>query len=302
MMGVVAPKEEQEAPSLPMERETPVMMEGEKSPPPPPETLTEENARLRARVAALEALVERSGLALPARSEEATPPAAETGCVEGVVAKSAAAEGSALTDWELRKWVERWCGGDREGLPHISTWNTSRVSDMSKLFENQRVFNDDIGTWDTSGVTSMEWIFMGASSFNQPIGNWRVDKVTNMSSMFHGAKSFNQPLNDWRVDNVTTMHCMFLCARSFNQPLNDWRVDNVTSMGSMFYSASAFNQPLGDWQLRPDCNTCNMFGHPDYNTCTNFHNSRPVKKGSWLGGLALSKAKKTSRETCCAIS
>ena len=168
-----------------------------------------------------------------------------------------------LTNKTLRKWAARWCGGDREGLPHISTWNTSRVSDMSKLFEHQRAFNDDIGTWDTSGVTSMEWMFMGASSFNQPIGNWRVDKVTNMSSMFHGAKSFNQPLNDWRVDNVT-------------------------SMGSMFYSASAFNQPLGDWQLRPDCNTCNMFGHPDYNICTNFQNSRPVKK--------------TSRETCCAIS
>ena len=134
----------------------------------------------------------------------------------------------------------------------------------------------------------------------EPAADWRVENVTDMRWMFQGAKSFNQPLNDWRVDNVTTMHCMFLCARSFNQPLNDWRVDNVTSMGSMFYSASAFNQPLGDWQLRPDCNTCNMFGHPDYNICTNFQNSRPVKKGGLR--LALSKAKKTSRETCCAIS
>ena len=70
MMGVI-PKEEQEAPSLPMERET-LVMQGEQAetpPPPPKPTLAEENARLRARVAALEALVERSGLALPARSE-----------------------------------------------------------------------------------------------------------------------------------------------------------------------------------------------------------------------------------------
>ena len=96
------------------------------------------------------------------------------------------------------------------------------------------------------------------------------------------------------------MYAMFNGASSFNQPLNDWRVDNVASMGSMFYSASAFDQPLGDWQLRPDCNTCNMFGHPDYNICTNFQNSRPVKKGGLR--LALSKAKTTSRETCCAIS
>ena len=176
MMGVI-PKEEQEAPSLPMERETPaVMMEGEREPPPPPppETLAAENARLRARVAALEALVERSGLGLPARSEEATP----QGAVQGVVVLSVADESSQLTDWELRKWAERWCGGDREGLPHISTWNTSRVSDFSKLFENQRVFNDDISAWDTSNVGTMEKMFMGASSFNQPLNDWRVDNVT----------------------------------------------------------------------------------------------------------------------------
>ena len=268
MMGFIEPEQAEQAPS-------PMMMEQEQA------------------AAAESEAAPREGEVVPEGTAEA-----ETGGI--VLVEELERQGPALTNKTLRKWAARWCGGDREGLPHISTWNTSRVSDMSKLFENQRVFNDDIGTWDTSGVTSMEWMFMGASSFNQPIGNWRVDKVTNMSSMFHGAKSFNQPLNDWRVDNVTTMHCMFLCARSFNQPLNDWRVDNVTSMGSMFYSASAFNQPLGDWQLRPDCNTCNMFGHPDYNICTNFQNSRPVKKGGLR--LALSKAKKTSRETCCAIS
>ena len=94
----------------------------------------------------------------PAHSEEAEAEESyaevQRYVVEGVVVE----EGPALTNETLRKWAARWCGGDREGLPHISTWNTSRVSDMSKLFENQRVFNDDIGTWDTSGVTSMEWM------------------------------------------------------------------------------------------------------------------------------------------------
>ena len=252
------------------------------------------------------------------REEEVMPEGtaeAETG---GVVL----GEGPALTNKTLRKRVARWCGGDREGLPHISTWNTSRVSDMSKLFENRRVFNDNIGTWDTSGVTSMEWMFMGASSFNQPIGNWRVDKVTNMSSMFHGAKSFNQPLNDWRVDNVTNMQGMFSCVHyddayggysvirgsSFNQPLNDWRVDNVTNMSYMFSNAWAFNQPLNDWRVDNVTNMHGMFlctGPRSFNQplgnwrlrpdCDirfmfgggNFRNSRPV--GGNPGG-------------CCAIS
>ena len=233
MMGVI-PKEEQEAPSLPMERETPaVMMEGERAPPPPPpETLTAENARLRARVAALEALVERSGLALPARSEEAAPPAAETG----------RAQGPALTNERLRVWVKCWCGGDREGLPPISTWNTSKVTDLSRLFRDRREFNDDISAWDTSSVTNMQDMFAGASAFNQPLNNWRVDNVTNMGWMFHKASSFNQPLNDWRVDNVTNMGWMFDRASSFNQPLGNWRVGNVRVMSGMFYGASSFKQ------------------------------------------------------------
>ena len=233
MMGVI-PKEEQEAPSLPMERET-LVMQGEQAetpPPPPKPTLAEENARLRARVAALEALVERSGLALPARSEEAAPPAAETG----------RAQGSALTDWELRVWVKRWCGGDREGLPPISTWNTSKVTDVSRLFRDRREFNDDISAWDTSSVTNMQDMFAGASAFNQPLNNWRVDNGTNMGWMFHKASSFNQPLYDWRVDNVTNMGWMFDRASSFNQPLGNWRVGNVRVMSGMFYGASSFKQ------------------------------------------------------------
>ena len=155
-----------------------------------------------------------------------------TGCeiVEDIVV----AEGPALTNETLRDWVGRWCGGDwrklkrhlrrfdphlpqlgnREGLPPISKWNTSRVTDMSRLFMGKSKFNDDISAWDTSNVTTMESMFDGASAFNQPLNDWQVDNVTNMMAMFHGAKSFNQPLNDWRVDNVTNMQGMFHGAKS----------------------------------------------------------------------------------------
>ena len=70
----------------------------------------------------------------PARSEEAEAEepyaevTGETGVVEGVVVEEAP-----LTNETLRDWVKRWCGGEREGLPPISTWNTSRVTDMSNL-------------------------------------------------------------------------------------------------------------------------------------------------------------------------
>ena len=71
----------------------------------------------------------------PARSEEAEAEepyaevTGETGVVEGVVVEEAP-----LTNETLRDWVKRWCGGEREGLPPISTWNTSKVTDMAGLF------------------------------------------------------------------------------------------------------------------------------------------------------------------------
>ena len=178
-----------------------------------------------------------------------------------------------LTNETLRVWARRWCGGDTRyysnALPHISTWNTSQVTDMSGLFgrtalnENDDVedtscvlladlplFNDDISAWDTSRVTTMEKMFKGQSAFNQPLGDWQVDNVTNMSEMFHGAASFNHPIGGWRVHNVWNMRSMFFGASSFNQPLGDWRVHRVRDMKWMFKDARFFNQPLNGWWVQ----------------------------------------------------
>ena len=79
----------------------------------------------------------------------------------------------------------------------------------------------EISTWDTSKVTNMEFMFLDATSFNQPLNNWNVSNVTNMWYMFLNATSFNQPLNKWNVSNdVTYMRRMFDGADSFNQPLH----------------------------------------------------------------------------------
>ena len=87
----------------------------------------------------------------PAVSEGAE--AAET----GVVSEGAETE---LTNETLRDWVKRWCCGDLEGLPPISSWNTSKVTDMSGMFA-------------------------GASSFNQPLGDWRLRAGCNTHEMFN---------------------------------------------------------------------------------------------------------------------
>ena len=144
---------------------------------------------------------------------------------------------------------------------HISTWDTSVVTDFDNVFYGKSAFNEDISNWDLSNATSMYYMFYGAASFNQDISNWDVSKVTDMMGMFNEAYSFNRPLNDWNVSSVTNMDSLFRgiwgeitsgtwgVVSAFNQPLDAWDVSSVTSMKNMFDRAASFNQPLNDWNV-----------------------------------------------------
>lgn len=49
---------------------------------------------------------------------------------------------------------------------------------MSNMFNNTRIVNQDISSWDTSKVTDMTGMFEQAYGFNQDISKWDVSKVT----------------------------------------------------------------------------------------------------------------------------
>ncbi len=117
---------------------------------------------------------------------------------------------------------------------NISSWDTSHVTNMSKLFFNPRnaksfqCFNDSIGEWDVSRVSDMSMFYM-AYGFNQPLDPWDVGNVEDMTGMFCLANSFNQPLSNWDVRKVRSM-----------TSLNEWDVSNVQEIMNMFEEASSF--------------------------------------------------------------
>jgi surface protein len=102
------------------------------------------------------------------------------------------------------------------GSSTIGNWNTSLVNNMASMFQNAKVFNQNIGysssvsttAWDTSKVTNMSFMFNGASAFNNngssTIGNWITLNVTTMSNMFNGATVFYQNISGWTVTKVIT--------------------------------------------------------------------------------------------------
>ena len=91
----------------------------------------------------------------------------------------------------------------------INTWDTSLITDMSRLFLYARSFNGNITDWDVSSVTDMGEMFHNAVNLNQSISGWDVSSVTDMSEMFEQAYSFNQNISGWDVSNVTDTIKMF---------------------------------------------------------------------------------------------
>ena len=95
-----------------------------------------------------------------------------------------------------------------------------------------------ISTWDTSGVTDMSWLFCGSSSYSSYGCNT-------------AAASFNEDISAWDTSGVTRMDDMFYYAEAFNRDIGDWAVHSVTNMAGMFRYASAFNQDIGAWDTAP---------------------------------------------------
>jgi hypothetical protein len=85
---------------------------------------------------------------------------------------------------------------------HISDWQTSQVTDMSKLFyvnpdmcvsaSNFQTFNDDISRWDTSNVTNISYMFYAAHSSNRNnMRTWNLSRVTHSMWVFPDMKYYN---------------------------------------------------------------------------------------------------------------
>jgi surface protein len=101
----------------------------------------------------------------------------------------------------------------RDFNQNIGSWDTDNVTTMFRTFRLATSFNNggfsDINNWNTSKVINMSEMFNDAVAFNQPIGNWDVSKVTNMEGMFRNAVAFNQDIGSWNVGSVTSFDGYF---------------------------------------------------------------------------------------------
>jgi hypothetical protein len=199
-------------------------------------------------------------------------------CVMGSL--EAVAGSYVMTDSTIRTAVSWWLSDSAAAeamYGHISTWETSGVTDMAYLFSacnwDSRCntaaasFNEDIGAWDTSGVTTMEDMFWEASAFNQDLG-WCVDDGVNLVYAFRGTPCEStscgvlhtaalscggKPMGD---GSIRTAVAAWFDDRSGAEAtyghISTWATGGVTDMSNLFSTSSNsgaefFNEDIGAW-------------------------------------------------------
>eukprot|EP00968_Pinguiococcus_pyrenoidosus_P021855 scaffold2943_cov239-Pinguiococcus_pyrenoidosus.AAC.4 len=163
---------------------------------------------------------------------------------------------------DLEAAVDAWTSNPSNAedvYGHISTWNTSGITSMKRLFYFDTSFNDDISAWDTSSVIDMSGMFRSAGAFNQNLSAWDTSSVRDMSEMFYGANDFNGDISGWDTGSVTDMSEMFSNAKEFNRSIGKWNTGSVTDMSNMFRYAGKFNQDIGAWEVSSVTDMSYMF-------------------------------------------
>ena len=134
---------------------------------------------------------------------------------------------------------------------NAATTCTSGVRDMTRLFQLS-AFNGDISTWDTSKVTQMESMFSLAVIFDQDISHWDTSQVTNMEAMFARASEFDKDIGSWDTSQVVNMDYMFYSAGRFEQDLSRWCVGQVRFFDEFSNGALNFAEP--PFNTQTNCN------------------------------------------------
>jgi surface protein len=137
---------------------------------------------------------------------------------------------------------------DFVGSPSMNNWDISSVTNLTSMFGNCSVFNQDLNSWNTSNVTKFESTFSSATQFNGNVTSWDTSSATSMSQTFKST-AFNQDISGWDTSIVTSMYGMFRRNDVFNQDISSWDTSSLTNVGYMFDSADNFNQSLADWDI-----------------------------------------------------
>lgn len=169
------------------------------------------------------------------------------------------AEHHKITNENIHHAVKSWVQDHDETLSlfgPIDQWDTSRVTDMTRLFSMEREpslvnFNANITHWDVSQVTSLRNTFYGNTAMNFDLHRWNVSSVTDMSGAFAHTQAYEgHGLRDWAsaTSQVVNASHMFRQSLVFNSHgVHLWDLRSLRDASQMFQGATAFQGGTQRW-------------------------------------------------------
>ena len=85
----------------------------------------------------------------------------------------------------IANMTELFRNSKRKNFEGIETWNTSKVTDMSLMFNNAQYFNHDLNSWNTENLKKINYMFLGASNFNKYPDKWNLDNIKEAYDVFN---------------------------------------------------------------------------------------------------------------------
>ena len=170
-----------------------------------------------------------------------------------------------ITDENIHRLVKEYLTNAISGLPNISGWDVSNVTNMKNLFENYEYFDENLGSWDVSNVENMYRMFSRCTNYmGDGLDAWgkKVGKVIDMSSMFNKCENLIVNLGSWDVSNVEKMNSMFQkCTNFTGDGLDAWgkKVVKVTDMSYMFKECENLIVNISGWVVNPNLVSTDIF-------------------------------------------
>lgn len=129
----------------------------------------------------------------------------------------------------------------------LSSFDTSRVTNMYGMFESLNVDNLDLSTLNTKNVTNMAGMFWGCGAETLDISNFDTSNVTDMSELFRYAKAREViGLDKLDTSNVTNMKYMFSISKMEYINVSNFNTSEVKTMYGMFTDSMASEIIIGN--------------------------------------------------------
>jgi surface protein len=148
----------------------------------------------------------------------------------------------------VREWIQN---KDAALAKHgqIGLWDTSKVTSMAFLFQDEAAFNDNLSAWDLARVENTTKMFSGALQFTSDLSAWDVSQVAAASHMFDGATEFTSDLSSWDVSQVEDASYFVYRAVNFTSNLALWDVSSFQNVNHMLAELPTFTSNLSTWDV-----------------------------------------------------